>query len=267
MTRTPDVALRLTEMLACVGVLVSSAELLARPAWLADTSWNSWPVHRLRYVGTAGTVGRILGPVLAFPNVLGLVAARATVALLVLAVPMHGIVHAAALAAVALGLAVRTLRSPYGGEGSDQVLLIVVTALTLVAVAPSPMAMRIGLWFIAAQACLAYFTSGVFKVFSRVWWDGSALLGVMCTASFGHLVSASWLRTRPMVTRWLSRLLSVAEAGFPLVLLAPPPLLPYLLAAGVGFHLVVAAVMGLNCFVWAFAATYPAIAFTAIGGT
>jgi len=252
-------------MLACMGVVVSSLEMLARPAWLADTSWNSWPVHRLRYAGTAGAVGQKLGAVLAYPNVLAVLAVRTFAALLVLAVPLPGFIHAGALAVVAAGLAVRMLRSPYGGEGSDQVLLMVVVTLAAVAVDPSPMAMRVGLWFIAAQACLAYLTSGVFKVAARVWWDGSALLGVMSTQSWGNPALAAWLRQRPDVNRWLSRLVGLGEACFPLVLLAPPPLLPVLLAAGLGFHLVVAAVMGLNCFVWAFAATYPAIAFTATG--
>jgi hypothetical protein len=252
-------------MLACIGVLVSSLEVLARPAWLADTSWNSWSVHRLRYAGTAGVAGRVLGAVLAFPNVLAVMVVRALAASLVLAVPLRGSIHDVALAVVAAGLAARMLRSPYGGEGSDQVLLIVVVTLVAVAVNPSPIAMRVGLWFIAAQACLAYLTSGVFKVASSVWWDGSALLGVMSTQSWGNPVLAAWLRQHPDVNQWLSRLVGLGEACFPLVLLAPPPLLPVLLAAGLGFHLVVAAVMGLNCFVWAFAATYPAIVFTATG--
>lgn len=246
-------------------MIVSSLEVLARPKWLADTSWNSWPVHRLRYSGTAGGAGHRLSVVLAFPNILALVAVRGLAALLVLAVPLTGPAHAAALWVVALGLVTRSLRSPFGGEGSDQVLLIVVVTLAAVAVAPSPMVVQVGLWFIAAQACLAYLTSGVFKIASPVWWDGSALLGVISTQSWGNPLLAGWLRRRPVVNRWLSRLVGFGEACFPLILAAPPPLLPYLLIAGVGFHLLVAAVMGLNCFVWAFAATYPAIAFTAGG--
>jgi hypothetical protein len=258
-------AMRITEMLASAGVVISSLEVLARPRWLADTSWNSWTVHRLRYASTAGgPVESALTVVFAYPQILGVVAARALSALAILLIPLAGPAHAALLAVVAAGLAVRMLRSPYGGEGSDQVFCIVFVTLAAVAAHPSPTTIKIGLWFIAAQACLAYCTSGISKIASKVWWNGSALLGVLRTRSWGNPALAAWLGRHETVNRWTSRLIGITEACFPLVLLAPPSLVTPILLAGLLFHLVCAAVMGLNCFVWAFAATYAAIAFTAL---
>jgi hypothetical protein len=51
------------------------------------------------------------------------------------------------------------------------------------------------------------------------------------------------------------------ESGFVIALIAPRPVLWMMLAAGLVFHLSCAWVMGLNTFLWAFAAGYPCVIF------
>ena len=58
----------------------------------------------------------------------------------------------------------------------------------------------------------------------------------------------------------------VFELGFAGVLWLPEPAGLALLATGLAFHVTTAVMMGLNVFVWAFAAAYPAVMFFAKHG-
>ncbi|MEU7132151.1 hypothetical protein [Streptomyces sp. NPDC046261] len=261
----PHTALRLVETLAAVGVLVSSLECLARPRTLTDTSLAAWPVLRLRHPRYAvGLAGTLLTPVVAYPAVLYLVAVRAAAATCLIPAAVHGPAHVALLAVVVASSMALGLRGVYGGEGADQILKLTFCVLLLVSVHPTATAARTGLWFLALQACLAYFASGIYKVTSPVWLDGTALTGVLSTRCYGHRWVAARLTAHPAAARWLSRSLSVSETLFPLVLVAPASWLPAFLAFGAAFHLACAAVMGLNCFLWAFTALYPAVAYVVL---
>jgi hypothetical protein len=261
-----DAALVATQILASIGVLISSLELLARPDLLADSSLVSWPVIRLRHRWTShGRTGRAADLLLAPPGLRWLLGARAlaaaTLIVVPVAVPAPDPVRVLLLGVVVAGVAIQAFRAPFGGEGADQVSLIVLTTLLLVSLRPTATAMQLGLWFLALQACLAYFASGIYKVTARMWLDGTALIGVLGTRSYGTPTLAAWLGARAATARWLSRGMSLSETLFPLVLVAPASWLPFFLAWGVAFHLTCAVVMGLNCFAWAFIATYPAIAY------
>jgi hypothetical protein len=259
------IGLRYVEVIASVGVVVSSLELLARPRLVDDASLMSWPVFRLRHPWFAtGASGAAISRVLGFPRILGIIALRLVAALLLVAVPTGGPVHVLLLGLVALGTSMLILRTTFGLDGADQLVLITFTTLALVAVYPDAVAARLGLWFIALQACLAYFTAGIYKVTSRTWWDGSALTGVLGTLSYGNRSLARWFDSHRRTALWCSRLFCASEAAFPLVLLCPASWLPYFLAWGVVFHASCAVIMGLNDFVWAFVATYPAIAYVVL---
>jgi hypothetical protein len=84
------------------------------------------------------------------------------------------------------------------------------------------------------------------------------------TASYGSPEAGALLGKYP----WLGRLATwstlVFELGFVLVFVVPPPLVVVPLALGVMFHAGIAAVMGLNNFVWAFTSTYPAVLFVSL---
>ncbi len=255
-------ALRASEVLASIGVFISSSEFLIRPRMIDDSSLMSWPVFQLRHRWFfSGLKGTALGGALAFPRFLWIVRVRAGAAVALIAIPMSGPMHAVFLGVVVLSTAALMLRTTYGLEGSDQLVLIVFIALALVALRPTVIAMQLGLWFITLQACLAYFTAGIYKVTSPVWRDGSALTGVLGTLSYGNPMLASWFTQHTRTTKWSSRMFSVSETAFPLVLVCPPAWMPYFLAWGVGFHVTCAVIMGLDSFVWAFVATYPAIAY------
>ncbi|WP_051857752.1 hypothetical protein [Streptomyces cellulosae] len=265
MSLSAPTALHLVEALAASGVVISCLEQLARPQALKDSFLAGWPVLRLshpRYA--AGLAGTVLTPVASYPGILWLITARASAAACLIPAPLHGLPHAALLAVVVATTLAMTARRTYGGEGSDQLVKIIFCTLLLAAARPTPTTMQLALWFLAAQAALAYFSAGIHKATSRTWWDGSALTGVLTTRTFGNQRLAAWLTTHPTTARWLSRSVGPAETLFPLVLVAPPTWLPVFLALGAGFHLSCAIVMGLDCFLWAFTALYPAIAYTVL---
>ncbi|PHQ53356.1 hypothetical protein BLA24_01795 [Streptomyces cinnamoneus] len=140
----------------------------------------------------------------AYPAVLWLLTTRAAAAAL-LPAPLPARAHAAALAVVVGTGAVMSLRGTYGGESADQMLELVFCALLLAALRPTPAAPRLVLWFLALNACLAYATSGIYKVTSGAWRDGTNLTGVLSTRCHGDRRVAAWLTAHPVGAKWLSR--------------------------------------------------------------
>ncbi|GHD98425.1 hypothetical protein [Streptomyces alanosinicus] len=267
MSLAPAAALRLTEVLAATGVLLGSLEYLARPRTLADTSLSSWPILRLRHPRYAtGLLGVTLSRTVAYPRVLAVLAIRAAAAACLITTEFDGAVHTVLLATVVVTTMTLVVRGLGGGEGADQVLRITFCALLLTDLHPTATTTRLTLWFLALQACLAYFSSGIHKVTSPVWLDGTGLTGVLRTRRYGHWRLGAALAAHPALARWASRGVGLTETLFPLVLIAPPSWLPVLLALGVLFHLACAVIMGLNCFVWAFTALYPAVAYVVLSG-
>ncbi|MEA2633800.1 MAG: hypothetical protein QOH92_567 [Chloroflexota bacterium] len=168
---------------------------------------------------------------------------------------------------VALGLIVTTCmalnsRSIYGGDGSQQMNLLIGVALLL---GFNPFVGRLageaGLIFIAAQSCLAYLVSGVAKLVSPVWMRGDPLLGILSTKAYGSPFSVQMLLMAPRLRRVGGLAMVCFETCFPLCLALPLPALAIILVWGLLFHMSNAVIMGLNTFVWAFVATYPAICF------
>jgi hypothetical protein len=147
-----------------------------------------------------------------------------------------------------------------GASGADMMSFVVCAAAWLgIVVGRDELALRAAAWFIAAQAVLAYVVSGAFKAVAPAWRDGSALQRILATQSLGNKRLARLFGERAGLAQAMCWLVIVWECMFPLVLLLPAQLKLPAFAAGLLFHLSIAFTMGLNQFVWAFAATYPAL--------
>ena len=260
----PSAALGLVERIAAAGVLLASLELLSRREALRADGLLSWEVARLRSARLAvGATGAVLQRLLAPPGVYVLCWLRVLAAALVIVAPTGANVSAAALLVAASISLMLMLRTSYGNDGADQMLLLVLVASASVRLIDTKDAVEYALWFIALQCLLSYVTSGLGKLAGRSWRNGAGLVGVLNTSAYGmHRVAVALERRR-----WLAVLVSwaiiVTEIAFPLVLVVPDLLLAVMLAGGLAFHVASAIVMGLNSFVWAFGATYPAIVFLA----
>jgi len=77
------------------------------------------------------------------------------------------------------------VRAPYGHSGADQMILILFVTVSIAHVFGNVMTQNQALFFIAAQACLAYFTAGVYKARSSAWRSGKALVSTFASETFG----------------------------------------------------------------------------------
>lgn len=261
-----DAVLRRVERLAAVGAGVSSLEALAAIRDFEHGSLLNWQVARTRFPWMVGRAARVLDVVFDKQGLRALHGLRLASAATVLADRKNRRGKRAAKAYLAGSSHAMRLRSPYGSDGSEVLLTITLSALTLADLAGGDArAKKACLWFIAAQSCLSYGVAGTAKAVSPVWRDGSAIRDIFRTRIFGQNELFRFLSGKPRLNRAIGWATIAGEALFPLVLLAPKPLARGLLAVGLCFHTGNAVAMGLNRFVWAFVSTYPAIEYCARG--
>jgi hypothetical protein len=154
--------------------------------------------------------------------------------------------------ATTLAVAVR-FRGTFNG-GSDAMLLVVLLGL---AIARSG-APKVGLGYIAAQLVLSYVLAGVAKLREPRWRDGSALAALVALPSYGVPPALIGLLTRAAIARTAGYALLAFELGFPIALIDPTACRVLLVLAAL-FHLGNAIVFGLNRFLWAWLAAFPAL--------
>jgi hypothetical protein len=160
--------------------------------------------------------------------------------------------------AAAVLLLVEMKRHYFSVDGSDEMMLLFLAATSLGGFGNSSLYVA---WFLAAEIVLAYTTAGVYKAASPFWQKGNALLCITRTRAFGHPRISQILRRYPLLAHASELSLLLWESSFIIALVAPRPVLWMILAAGIVFHLSCALVMGLNTFLWAFAAGYPCVIF------
>jgi hypothetical protein len=161
-------------------------------------------------------------------------------------------------AAAAILLLIEMKRHYFSVDGSDEMMLLCLVATSLAGFGDSN---RYVAFFLAAELVLAYTTAGAYKASSPFWQKGKALLCITRTRAFGHPRISKLLHRYPLLTHSSELALLLWESGFIVALIAPRPVLWMILAAGLVFHLSCALVMGLNTFLWAFAAGYPCVIF------
>ncbi|MGH7801231.1 MAG: hypothetical protein ACREOW_11505 [Thermodesulfobacteriota bacterium] len=266
MTTTLDyeLAIRLVECLAAVGVIISSAEFLSNRGIFDDTNFMGWKVAQLHHpILRKEPLGKFLTLVNKNIIVYFLIVARilAAVALFFASYQQH-LLRFIFDATIAFSLMALMVRATYGRDGANKMMLIIFVAISISLVSGSKLATMACLFIIAGQACLSYFATGFAKANSQRWRKGKALIDIMSTSLWGNQNIAKMLVTR----KWLALLITYSiitfESSFPLVLLVPSQIVLLFLSLGVLFHLANAFVMGLNYFVWAFVATYPAVLYT-----
>ncbi|MFD8383907.1 alpha/beta fold hydrolase [Streptomyces sp. NPDC059679] len=249
------------ELLTSIGQTIGSLEQIATSAQFADAGLFSWPIGKLRVPQRWRAVGdNHLDKVFGYPNVMAMVHTRGLAGLGLLlpgASRAQRGVLAATMCATGYGLQTRV---PYGFDGSDHFAFLNYACAVLEKAFPhDERAREAVVTFLAAQACLSYFTSGAAKLVSPVWRDGSAIPRIFRTATYGDSLFYRTVRDRPWLAKAVAWSTIAGEMAFPLVLVAPKPVARGILATGTAFHLGNARFMGLNRFVWSFGATYPAV--------
>jgi hypothetical protein len=262
MLASPDLVLRWTERLVGMSVIISSLEWLARPAQFADPGMFSWSVFRLRTTWMASRrAAGLLRLIFGQRGVLSMHLLRLAGAVLLFFNLTDGIATGVLTATMAaFGMLFHT-RTPYGHDGSDQMASIILIVLSIGYATSSPFTWALCFWFIALQATISYAAAGWAKVFNPGWRNGSLLARIWRTSTYGSAGIAAVTIKRGWPVSSAARFVLLWECTFPLVLVLPYPAIAVSLAAGFLFHVGSAAVMGLNTFVWSFAATYPALLY------
>lgn len=143
--------------------------------------------------------------------------------------------------------------------GSDFMTLVVLSSLAAASVLPHTELVRTGcLLYVALQSCASYFIAGIIKLRRPAWRRGVALRTFLGATIHGDPGRLGRLLRRPAVAPIASWTVMLLEVALPLSLLSRP------LAIGFGalaltFHVVNAHLFGLNRFVLAWAASWPAI--------
>ena len=245
-----DVAVRLV----AIGLAITGAELIAdRRAFTASGPFGPQVFAALRGARPPRLLAGSRG--VSIVAITQVIAAAVLVAFGPLSVPGRCV-----LAVLGITTTLIRRRRIIGGDGAEQMSDIVLIS-ALLAVLPMPADSRITLAvvFIAAQAVLSYFTSGVAKLVSPMWRSGSALPAILGTYNHGLAPVSRIMESRPAIGFVLGWSVILFEVLFPLVLIAPPSVAIAALGVGLTFHLGCAVLMGLNSFVWPFPATYACV--------
>jgi hypothetical protein len=254
--------------LIAIGSAVSGLEQLAARGQFARAGVYDWDLLRTTHRWTLrGRISRVLDGLFGYPQTLWIFGAQVVLGTVTLAAtatttatagahgrPLLAVLVGSLLALNLLG----TLRCQFGLNGADQMRTVVLTGLLLFFASPTRLGQELALAFVAAQSVLSYLTSGLAKAVSPIWRSGTAVAVIVNARSYGSPRVAALL----MGSRWqaiaASRGTIAFECLLPLLVFAGPWPCVAFIAAAVVFHLSIAAVMGLNDFVWSFAAALPA---------
>jgi hypothetical protein len=258
----PLLMLRATEVFVALGSSITAGEILSLNSALRDDGLLSWRLQRLNHPRMARLLATFgIDRCFRYPEVLGLLGIRLIVALLlIIATCLHWSVRPQLLILAAVTL-LFTLRCPEGNDGSDQMSLIILLVSSLAEVIHTPVAYVTALIFIAAQSALSYGTSGFLKVQQAGWRNGVFVTEILATSSFGSRQLSRLFQAHPLSRMWCGRLVAYGDCTLALAALLPPLACSLVLIFGLSLHIGIARILGLNSFLWAFVATYPAIIF------
>jgi hypothetical protein len=250
-------AVRLTALATALALLVQTAELLVlrrqimaiwRPEILAaDLPHLAAPVRL--------AVAAVL-PASGFTALLGLRLAGGLAALVVAALDLSVPSPLWLALLVSQLLVAARFRGTFNG-GSDAMTVVLLIGCTVAAL-PHRLAPLAGLGWIAAQATLSYVVAGLVKLREPGWRSGAALRAFVRIGRYGVPSAVVRLLDRPGVAPLAAWAVITWECLFFLAFVVDGAALP-LVAIALSFHLANAYLFGLNRFLHAWAASYPAI--------
>lgn len=247
--------------LVSVAVFINTCEFLFVRREFAHDGIFSWRILQTRYTRSDTMLSRSIDKCCSPPATLAILLLRGLCAVLVI-VNSVGALQSILISFMLLATLFMNYRLGFAGDGSDQMTLVVLAGLTVSNLFPHDSPYKnIGIVFIAAQSLLSYFVAGVAKLVSPIWRSGTAIYLFSNHATYGSRFLEKKLRDNPGQQKLICWATIVFECSFPLCLIGPKWLTLAFLVAGLAFHAGTALVMGLNCFFWAFMATYPAIWF------
>jgi len=248
MTLEPQTATRFTQMLLGIGIVLQATEVLATRSAHARLCAGNRPLAFSEQWLTAKMIMRLF---IATPLIIGLGRYLNVIE------PVFYL----ALIISSAGLVLR-FRGPLGG-GSDSMNFQILIGLLIASLGiVNPILTRIGFGWIAAQSILSYFLAGMAKLRNENWRNGIAMRNLLTSRGpyslFDPARRLADSRFLCVSAGWLTVLF---EITFPVILFLPWEAKIALVCVGTSFHIANALLLGLNRFIWAWLATYPALLY------
>jgi len=152
---------------------------------------------------------------------------------------------------------IKKYQGPFNG-GSDRMTLLALLCLSVASLAPQTNLRELALGYLGIQLLLSYFVAGIVKLRNPEWLNGIALQKIFCESRYPTSRSIrSWGKHRPLMLIG-GIVILLFEILFPMFMLTAQSLWAGLAIAFL-FHLLNAWLLGLNRFVWAWLAAFPAL--------
>lgn len=151
-------------------------------------------------------------------------------------------------------------RGTFNG-GSDSMTALVALALWVAGLGSRPGLTKACLAYIAIQLVASYALAGIAKLRNPEWRNGRALPALFRVPGYDRPPAAlRALVDRPAFARAGAWMLIAFECAFPLAFASRAVCIAFI-AAALGFHLTCFRALGLNRFVFAWSAAYPALLY------
>ena len=258
----PLAALHFALAAAAAGLAITATESLWHWARGQYTDRGVWPWRVLREAYSPGTAAA-LGPLMGNEGVLLLTVARLAAALALIVCVAVGLSPLAPIAVLMAAQVASQLRMHYGGEGADQMTILVLIAGAVAEVGRAyPGVVVAAALFIGAQITLSYLASGTAKLLGESWRNATALPKIMNHHTYGSPTLRAMLVRYPAIARLLGLGVIAFQVTFWVFYLLPMPWALVYVAGGIAFHAGIAVFMRLNLFLITFVGTYPCLLFT-----
>ncbi len=251
-------ALYLTKQIISYAIILQTIELFQIRKSFSDQGVWRWENLKVEFEIFSKLTQKILAFTLKYENFLVLLSLRLVAAI-------YLIFYSNAF--LFLYLLISTLlislrwRGTFNG-GSDYMTIIVLSALTFDSFfsTASDKVSLAAMWYITIQICSSYFISGVVKIRRSNWRNGAALRGFMSSTIYKYNAVSKLISDNKIISIILSWAIIIFEVGFVLALLNPLLCVGFIMFA-LAFHLANFYFFGLNRFIFAWLACYPALLF------
>jgi hypothetical protein len=254
-------AVEWTERLTALALVLQTVELLAiRRAWSDDGIWR-WTLLAPEQRALVAPVRWLCAGLLPARPFGALLWLRLCAALALGAGAAQGVAVLLLFTQLAIGV---RFRGTFNG-GSDTMSVVLLCALSCAQLLPaSVLAREAALLYVAVQLTLSYLLAGLGKLQHAEWRSGRALAGFLERGRYGTpgwLLGALAGETRRRVLSWC---VLIFECTFPLAWSGARAAAIFA-ALGLCFHIGNWLLFGLNRFVFAWAAAYPALLWCSTG--
>ncbi len=252
---TGAVAISFISQLVAFSVILQSLELLCISREFKEDGLYPWSILRLEY---PRGIREFFSPFFSHPSFIFLIVVQLILSLWLFFQPAFFV--CSSLFFTALFINIR-FRGTFNG-GSDKITMISLLALSIATWNPlSNFLMVIGLGFLAFHSVTSYVFAGFAKLKEPSWRKGTVLSDLLRLPHYPVPNKIrQWVILRPGLLRVLTLFILGFECLFPLIFYHQT-LAFIFLSMAFTFHILNVWLFGLNRFLFAWIATYPAILF------